>query len=83
MSEEVTQTLDAITVTTVACRAHEAATVSGRSERGMVSAEWAVGIIAAVALAGVLFAVVTNGAVKTALLRFVLMVIHAFSANLG
>ena len=45
----------------------------------MVSAEWAVGIIAAVALAGVLIAVITNGPVQAALLKFVLQVIHSFS----
>lgn len=50
-----------------------------RNQRGMVSAEWAVGIIAAIGIAGVLIAVVTNGAVQEALLRFVLQVIHSFS----
>ncbi|CAA9398554.1 MAG: hypothetical protein AVDCRST_MAG75-1971 [uncultured Propionibacteriaceae bacterium] len=50
-----------------------------RDERGMVSAEWAVGIIAAVAIAGVLLAVVTNGRVETALLEFILSVIRGFA----
>lgn len=50
-----------------------------RDERGMVSAEWAVGIIAAIGLAGVLIAVVTNGAVQDALLKFILEVINSFS----
>ena len=50
----------------------------GRGERGMVSAEWAVGIVAAVAIAGVLLAVVTTGAVKTALLGIVLKVLSTF-----
>jgi Protein of unknown function (DUF4244) len=50
-----------------------------RNQRGMVSAEWAVGIIAAVALAGVLIAVITNGPVQDALLKFVLQVIRSFS----
>lgn len=50
------------------------------NQRGMVSAEWAVGIIAAVALAGVLIAVVTNGPVQKALLGFVLQVIKSFSS---
>jgi hypothetical protein len=45
----------------------------------MVSAEWAVGIIAAVAIAGVLLAIVTSGPVQDALLKFILMVIHSFS----
>ena len=50
-----------------------------RSQRGMVSAEWAVGIIAAIGIAGVLIAVVTNGAVQDALLKFILELIHSFS----
>jgi hypothetical protein len=50
-----------------------------RGERGMVSAEWAVGIIAAVAIAGVLLAVVTNGRVEDALLDFILSVIRGFA----
>ena len=48
-------------------------------QRGMVSAEWAVGIVAAVAIAGVLLAVVTTGQVKSALLHVVLTVIATFS----
>ena len=54
-----------------------------RSERGMVSAEWAVGIIAAVAIAGVLLSVVTSGPVESAILRFILQVIKAFSGGIG
>ena len=54
----------------------------GRDERGMVSAEWAVGIIAAIAIAGVLLTVVTSGPVEKALLDFILMVIRAFSTGL-
>ena len=46
--------------------------VRRRNERGMVSAEWAVGILAAIAIAGVLLAVVTDGAVQEALLKFIL-----------
>ncbi|MDQ1483527.1 MAG: hypothetical protein QOF35_1603, partial [Actinomycetota bacterium] len=42
-----------------------------------------VGIIAAVAVAGVLLAVVTSGPIKAALMQFILLVIHAFSGNLG
>jgi hypothetical protein len=45
----------------------------------MISAEWAVGILAAIAIAGVLLAVVTNGAVQDALLKFILFVINSFS----
>jgi hypothetical protein len=54
-----------------------------RNERGMVSAEWAVGIIAAVAIAGVLLAIITNGQVEAALLKFILMVINSFSGFVG
>ena len=50
-----------------------------RDQRGMVSAEWAVGIIAAVAIAGVLLAIVTSGPIQDALLKFILEVIHSFS----
>jgi hypothetical protein len=56
-----------------------AALTGRRDERGMVSAEWAVGIIAAVAIAGVLLAVVTNGKVESALLEFILSVIRGFA----
>jgi len=49
----------------------------------MVSAEWAVGLIAAIAIAGVLIAIVTNGSVKSALLKFILMVIEAFARHMG
>jgi Protein of unknown function (DUF4244) len=49
-----------------------------RSQHGMVSAEWAVGIVAAVAIAGVLLAVITSGQVQDALLKFILWVIKGF-----
>lgn len=52
-----------------------------RGERGMVTAEWAVGIIAAIAVAGVLLAVVTSGPVHDMLLKFILSVINQFSAG--
>ena len=51
---------------------------TGLDQRGMVSAEWAVGIVAAVAIAGVLLAVVTSGEVQDALLKFLLWVIKSF-----
>ena len=51
---------------------------SRRDQRGMVSAEWAVGIVAAVAIAGVLLAVITSGQVQDALLKFILWVIKGF-----
>ena len=50
-----------------------------RDQRGMVSAEWAVGIIAAIAIAGVLLAVVTDGKVQDVLLSFILYVINSFT----
>lgn len=55
--------------------------VRRRSQRGMVSAEWAVGLIAAVAIAGVLLTVVSTGEVRDAILRFVLLVIKSFADN--
>lgn len=54
---------------------------ASRTSRGMVSAEWAVGIIAAIAIAGVLLAVVTSGPVQDALLGFILSVIQLFSSG--
>jgi hypothetical protein len=58
------------------------ATPSRRDQRGMVSAEWAVGIIAAVAIAGVLLGIVTSGPTQDALLKFILEVIRSFSGFL-
>ena len=55
---------------------------SRRDQRGMVSAEWAVGIIAAVAIAGVLLGIVTSGPTQDALLKFILEVIRSFSGFL-
>jgi hypothetical protein len=49
----------------------------GRDQRGMVTAEWAVGIIAAAGLAGVLIAVLTSGPVESALLKVILHFIGA------
>jgi len=63
----------------VACGAAQDSALSRRNQRGMVSAEWAVGIIAAVAIAGVLLGIVTSGPVHDALLNFILMVIRSFS----
>lgn len=54
----------------------------GGNERGMVSAEWAVGIIAAIGIAGVLLSVVTSGPVEDAILEFILRVIRAFARGL-
>lgn len=58
--------------------AGSAAGLTRRGQRGMVSAEWAVGIVAAIAIAGVLLAVITSGSVKDALLKFLLWVIETF-----
>ena len=63
----------------VACGGDQDSAPSRRNQRGMVSAEWAVGIIAAVAIAGVLLGIVTSGPVHDALLNFILMVIRSFS----
>ena len=52
--------------------------IARRGQRGMVSAEWAVGIVAAVSIAGVLLAVITSGQVQDALLKFLLWVIKGF-----
>lgn len=57
------------------------APVRSRDQRGMVSAEWAVGIIAAIAIAGVLLSIVVSGPVKSALLKVILMIIGLFTQN--
>jgi Protein of unknown function (DUF4244) len=58
--------------------AHVAVVQTRRNQRGMVSAEWAVGILAAIAIAGVLLAVVTSAQVEKALLAFITHVISTF-----
>ena len=60
----------------------DAAAVARRDQRGMVSAEWTVGIIAAIAIAGVLLAVVTSGPVESLLLKVVLAIIKTFTKGL-
>jgi hypothetical protein len=77
MSEVVSQS-EAVLAVSVDAEESQAIVVR-RDQRGMVSAEWAVGIIAAVAVAGVLLAVVTTGGVKNALLSFIVDVISSFS----
>jgi small neutral amino acid transporter SnatA (MarC family) len=52
-----------------------AKTVSRRDERGLVSAEWVLGIVAAAALAGVLLSIVTSGPVEESLVKVVLDII--------
>ena len=76
MSDQVVPSVEGETV------AAEGNEPGRRNERGMVSAEWAVGIIAAVAIAGVLLAIITNGQVEAVLLKFILMVINSFSGFL-
>jgi hypothetical protein len=49
--------------------------VSRRDERGLVSAEWVLGIVAAAALAGVLLTIVTSGPVEESLVKVVLDII--------
>ncbi|MFZ3569753.1 DUF4244 domain-containing protein [Streptomyces sp. BH097] len=49
---------------------------SGRRDAGMVSAEYAVGLIAAVGFAGVLFQVVTSDVVQSALQSLVAKALH-------
>jgi Protein of unknown function (DUF4244) len=53
------------------------AVTHSRNQRGMVTAEWAVGIIAAAGLAGVLIGVLTSGPVESALLKVILHFIGA------
>lgn len=57
-------------------------TIARRTQRGMVSAEWTVGIIAAIAIAGVLLAVVTAGPVEKLLLDVILDIIKTFTKGL-
>ncbi len=57
-------------------------TIARRTQRGMVSAEWTVGIIAAIAIAGVLLAVVTAGPVEKLLLDVILTIIRTFTRGL-
>lgn len=68
--------------TTEASTVEAGTIVATRTQRGMVSAEWAVGIIAAIAIAGVLLAVVTSGPVESALLKVILAIIKTFTRNL-
>jgi hypothetical protein len=80
MSMEYTATMsDQVVPVVEADSAADSTKLVRRDERGMVSAEWAVGIIAAVAIAGVLLAIITNGQVEAVLLKFILMVINSFS----
>lgn len=51
-------------------------------QRGLVSAEWALVIIAAAALAGVLGAVLTDGTVQTLLLDLIGKIIKNFATDI-
>ncbi len=79
-------TVDSVTSDTTAelCRVPSGpdTTLARRTQRGMVSAEWTVGIIAAIAIAGVLLAVVTAGPVESALLKVILAIIKTFTRGL-
>ncbi len=67
--------------------AHNPATTGGavsrRDERGLVSAEWVLGIVAAAALAGVLLSIVTNGEVEKSLVAVVLDIIGRLTGLLN
>lgn len=52
-------------------------------ERGMVTAEWAIGVIAAVSLAGLLLALVLNGPLKTVISNIVLGIIKQVAGTAG
>lgn len=53
-----------------------------RDERGLVSAEWVLGIIAAAALAGVLLTVVSHGEIEKALLDVVKGIIQSLVGSI-
>jgi hypothetical protein len=82
-AEELVVSADQADVPDGAAVGRHAGRLAGRGERGMISAEWAVGIVAAIAIAGVLIGVVTNGAVKSAILKFILLVIKAFATYMS
>ncbi|MCX3059831.1 DUF4244 domain-containing protein [Streptomyces sp. GXMU-J5] len=50
---------------------------AARRDAGMVTSEYAVGLLAAVAFAGVLYKVVTSGAVQSTLQSLVSKALHA------
>jgi hypothetical protein len=83
MSPDITATADDEIVAAVAeAEGSEGSVARRRDQRGMVSAEWTVGIIAAIAIAGVLLAVVTSGPVESLLLKVVLSIIKTFTRGL-
>jgi hypothetical protein len=83
MTSDITVTTgDQIVAAVAEVEEPEEGQVEGRDQRGMVSAEWTVGIIAAIAIAGVLLAVVTSGPVESLLLKVVLSIIKTFTRGL-
>jgi hypothetical protein len=83
MSSDITVTTgDEIVAAVAEVEEPEEGQVERWDQRGMVSAEWTVGIIAAIAIAGVLLAVVTSGPVEALLLKVVLSIIKTFTRGL-
>jgi len=82
MSSDITTTADGPVPAVLDVEESEGGSVAQRDQRGMVSAEWTVGIIAAIAIAGVLLAVVTSGPVENLLLKVVLAIIKTFTRGL-
>ncbi|MGW3075089.1 MULTISPECIES: DUF4244 domain-containing protein [unclassified Kitasatospora] len=60
-----------------ACRVRRVARLRGRSDAGMTTAEYAVGTLAACALAAVLYKVVTGDAITSALTDMLVRALHA------
>jgi hypothetical protein len=52
-------------------------------ERGMVTAEWAIGVIAAVSLAGLLLALVLHGPLKDLISNIVISIIKHVAGTAG
>ena len=66
-----------------ACGALEptGAALARRGERGMITAEWAIGIIAAVSMAGIVLYLVVHGPLKELLTQLILQIIKTVAAN--
>ncbi len=74
--------IDLLDTEKYAAKARPASNVRRACQRGMVTAEYAVGILAAVALALVLLKVITNNNFFTMVLKFVLKVIQTVSGQI-
>lgn len=61
----------------------DSADVVSRDERGMTTAEYAVGTIAAVSFAGVLISVLTNKDILDLLLKLIIFLLKLFWPGLG